>query len=306
VEQVVVLTHPRWSDVPQERGIVIHLRTELAKDLPEIMGAEGEIRDALTNLIFNAVDAMSEGGTLTVRTRAVTNRAPPDESGTGGARVVELEVCDTGVGMDEETKRRCMEPFFTTKRERGTGLGLAMVYGMVQRHSGEIEIESAPGKGTTVRLVFPVSAPIALTTSQPLAVKLPLRRLRLLVVDDDPLLLNSLRDTLEADGHTVTVADGGKAGIDAFRAARQRGEPFAAVMTDLGMPYVDGRKVAAAIKADAPHTPVILITGWGQRLLAEHDIPPFVDRVLSKPPKVQEMRATLSELTADGATLVMT
>src|SRR4029077_10991211 len=111
-------------------------------------GAENEIRDALTNLIFNAVDAMPTGGTLLVRTR----EAP---GGDAGDRVL-IDVTDTGVGMDEDTRRRCLEPFFTTKGERGTGLGLAMVYGMIQRHSADIEIESTVGKGTTVRLTFTI------------------------------------------------------------------------------------------------------------------------------------------------------
>jgi CheY-like chemotaxis protein len=120
-------------------------------------------------------------------------------------------------------------------------------------------------------------------------------RLRLLVVDDDPVLLKSLRDTLEADGHLVTAANGGQMGIDAFRAALQRGEPFAAVITDLGMPHVDGRKVAESIKVASPTTPVVMLTGWGQRLVANGDAPPQVDRVLNKPPKLHELRQALAQ-----------
>ncbi|MDB6090716.1 MAG: hybrid sensor histidine kinase/response regulator, partial [Gammaproteobacteria bacterium] len=118
--------------------------------------------------------------------------------------------------------------------------------------------------------------------------------LRILVVDDDPLVLKSLRDTLEADGHSVTTADGGQGGIDTFLAARVQGNPFPVVITDLGMPYVDGRKVSSAIKSAAPGTIVLLLTGWGQRLVAEGDIPPHVDHVLSKPPKLRELRQTLA------------
>src|ERR1700730_5618982 len=140
VQQVVELTRARWRDLPQERGIVIHLQADLASGLPNVMGAEGEIRDALTNLIFNAVDAMTGGGTLTLRTRLVP--AQPGSNGDEAGPVVHVEVCDTGVGMGEETKRRCLEPFFTTKGERGTGLGMAMVYGMTQRHSADMAIES--------------------------------------------------------------------------------------------------------------------------------------------------------------------
>ena len=296
-EQVIDLTRARWRDLPQERGIVIRMQTELAPDLPAIMGAANEIRDALTNLIFNAVDAMPEGGTLMLRTRAVpAPAAAADESAT----LVRLEVSDTGVGMDEETKRRCLEPFFTTKGERGTGLGLAMVYGMAQRHGAEIEIESEPGKGTTMRLVFPPAAPAAVSMVRPPAPPRPAQSLRILVVDDDPLLIKSLRDTLASDGHHVTTADGGQAGIDAFVAAEQRREPFAVVITDLGMPFVDGRQVAAAVKSASPSTPVILLTGWGQRLIAEDEIPAHVDRVLNKPPRLLHLRTALARLTADS------
>ncbi len=290
VQQVVDLTRPRWNDMPQQRGIVIRALTELAPDLPKIMGVESEIRETLTNLVFNAVDAMPEGGTLTLRTRlvgAAESREPA---------FVVVEVADTGVGMDQETRQRCLEPFFTTKGERGTGLGLAMVFGMVQRHSAELEIESAPGAGTTVRLVFAVPAAISAVPGRPGALLEPSSRLRLLLIDDDPILLKSLRDALETDGHVIVTANGGEAGISTFRTSLDRGEAFAAVITDLGMPYVDGRRVAVAVKEASPATPVIMLTGWGQRLVAEGDIPPYVDRVLAKPPKLRELREALAQL----------
>ncbi len=287
LEQVIELTRARWFDMPQERGVVVQASIELAPDLPPVTGSASEIRDALTNLVLNAVDAMPEGGTLTLRSMLDT---------VSGTRVA-VEVSDTGVGMSETTRRQCFEPFFTTKGERGTGLGLAMVYGMAQRHGAEIEIESELGAGTTMRLAFPISAPTAPVAVPPMA-RAPSRRLRILLVDDDPLLLKSLRDTLEDDGHLLVSADGGQEGIDAFVAAAARTEAFDAVITDLGMPYVDGRTVAAAIKARAPQTPVLLLTGWGHRLLDENDIPPHVDRVLAKPPRLAELRSALADLTA--------
>jgi len=296
VQQVIELTRARWRDVPQERGIVINLQSELGSGLPNVMGAEGEIRDALTNLIFNAVDAMTGGGTLTLRTRLVASQRR--RNGDDAAPAVHVEVCDTGVGMDEETKRRCLEPFFTTKGERGTGLGMAMVYGMTQRHSADMAIDSAPGKGTTVRLLFPVPTSAVTSAANPSAMGPSTQNLSILVVDDDPLLIKSLRDILEGDGHLVTTAAGGEAGIAAFEEAEARGESFAVVITDLGMPYVDGRTVAAAVKKASPSTPVVLLTGWGQRLLAEHDIPRHVDRLLSKPPKLNDLRMALVEVTA--------
>jgi len=129
-------------------------------------------------------------------------------------------------------------------------------------------------------------------------IKLPSlgRRLRILLVDDDPLLIKSLQDTLQEDGHQITATHGGQAGIDAFAAAHKRGEGMDIVITDLGMPHVDGRKVAASIKTLSPKTPVILLTGWGQRLMAANDIPAHVDKLLSKPPRLNELRAALSEL----------
>jgi signal transduction histidine kinase len=289
-QQVIELTRARWSDQPQRRGIMIELKTSLAADLLDVRGADNEVRDALTNLIFNAVDAMPNGGVIEVRTSmpAVSERGAP-------ARQVWLEVSDTGIGMDEETRRRCLEPFFTTKGERGTGLGLAMVYGMAQRHGCALEIDSKPGAGTTIRLVFPVSAAALSSTAKAPAPQPTTRSLRILVVDDDPVLNESLRSTLQADGHHVTVAGGGQAGIDAFRSARQTPEPFDIVITDLGMPYVDGHQVVESVRATTPDTPIIMLTGWGQ---ADNERAPHVDRLLSKPPRLHELRTALAELTA--------
>jgi signal transduction histidine kinase/ActR/RegA family two-component response regulator len=290
VEQVLELTHAKWYDLAQQQGIAIELRTEFAADLPRIMGAEGEIRDALTNLIFNAVDAMPGGGTLTLRTRVVR--------GNSEEQSVRIEVSDTGIGMDEETRRRCLEPFFTTKGERGTGLGLAMVYGMIQRHSAEFEIDSVVGQGTTMQVIFPAYTQAFLATMRLPATQIAPRRLRMLLIDDDPLIIKALEDALSVDGHLITSASGGQAGIDTFTEAHGTGNAFAVVFTDLGMPRVDGRKVADSVKRLSPQTKVILLTGWGQRMLAEDDIPPHVDRVLSKPPRLQEIRLALRELTS--------
>jgi signal transduction histidine kinase/ActR/RegA family two-component response regulator len=290
VEQVIEFTRAKWYDLPQQRGVAVELRTEFAPDLPAIMGAEGEIRDALTNLIFNAVDAMPEGGTLSLRTRV--------EPGAAGLQLVRIEIADTGIGMDEETRRRCLEPFFTTKGERGTGLGLPMVYGMIQRHSAEMDVASNPGQGTTISLTFPAYTQVMLETTRFPAHQVMAKRLRVLVIDDDPLVIKAMEDALTGDGHAITSAYGGEAGIDAFVKAQGTAEPFAVVFTDLGMPRVDGRKVADAVKRASPRTPVVLLTGWGQRMIEENEIPPHVDRVLAKPPRLLELRIALRELTA--------
>jgi len=290
LQQVAELTRARWRDMAQQHGTVIELQGEYAPQLPAVMGAESEIRDALTNLVLNAVDAMPGGGTLTLRTRVKETRVSANEA----TRSVIVEVRDTGTGMTEAVRNRCLEPFFTTKGERGTGLGLAMVYGMAQRHSADLEIDSEPGRGTTMRIAFQVTA---ITASEPRSADAAATGpLRLLLIDDDPLLLQSLQDVLSMDGHQVTAADGGQRGIDEYFAARARGEPFAIVVTDLGMPKVDGRTVAAAIKSASPETPVVLLTGWGQRLRDEAQLPENVDRVLSKPPRVSELRSTLALL----------
>jgi signal transduction histidine kinase/ActR/RegA family two-component response regulator len=280
MQQVIDLTRARWNDMALQRGIVIKIETDLDPKLPVIMGVEGEIREALTNLFLNAFDAMPEGGKVFLRTRIADGQ-------------VRAEVTDTGIGMSEETRRRCLEPFYTTKGERGTGLGLAMVYGVVQRHSAAVEIDSAPGRGTTVRLLFPIPTGIV-DTLPPEVAAVSTRRLRLLIIDDDPIVLKSLNDALGSEGHAVTPANGGQVGLEALAEAMRAGKPFDVVITDLGMPYMDGRKVAEKVKAMSPVTPVILLTGWGQRLLTEGDVPANVDRLLSKPPKLGDLRKALA------------
>ncbi|MQA42222.1 ATP-binding protein [Rugamonas aquatica] len=291
IQHVVDLTRARWSDMPQQRGIVIEMRQELAGELPPILGVEGEIREALTNLIFNAVDAMPDGGAVTLRTRYA------EQMDDGSGPYVQVEVADSGTGMDEATQRRCLEPFFTTKGERGTGLGLATVYGMTERHSARIAIVSELGKGTAVQMYFPV-APASDDSAPVMPSYAPEPGLRILIVDDDPTVLASLQNILSLDGHHVSKADGGQAGIDLFNEAEAGGRRYEVVITDLGMPYVDGRKVAETVKRVAPAVPVILLTGWGQRLIPDSgDAPVHVDHVLSKPPKIRELRLALAKCT---------
>ena len=298
VRQVIDLTRPRWKDIPQQRGIVIDVVSDLCDDLPEVLGLESEIREALTNLIFNAVDAMPDSGTVTIRTSVECRVSSVGETTgepspvTRHPSLVMLSVSDTGVGMTEETRQRCLEPFFSTKGERGTGLGLAMVYGTMQRHDGDIQIESALGKGTTARLIFPAREPVEVGVPEVVATSVA-PPLRILFIDDEPLLRQLMKELLEADGHTVEIADGGQAGLDAFRSARERGEAFEVVITDLGMPHVSGREVARTVKRESPRTPVILQTGWGTRLGIEGDVPAEVDAVLSKPPRITELRDAL-------------
>ena len=287
VQQSVALTRARWQTMAQGKGIAIQTEMQLGEGVPTINGSASEIRDAVVNLIFNAVDAMPEGGTITLKTSAMGNGAS-------------IEVRDTGTGMDEQTRRRCLEPFFSTKGEHGNGLGLAMVYGMLKRHGGEIEIESEPGRGTVMRLLLSAdSTRVARpqTTSPPQDAST--RRTtgaRILLADDDPLLLESLRAELEADGHHVMTADDGQSAIDAFEAADKAGAPFAAVITDFVMPIVDGRKVSTVVNQMRPGTPVIMLTGYGNRMRAQDDTLPYVDHILAKPANLIELRNTLERL----------
>ncbi len=290
LRETLELTRARWSDMAQQRGVVIQptIETDFTSGNPIVMAIESEMREALVNLVLNATDAMPEGGRLTLRAGHMI------ESGKGVARRVFIEVIDTGIGMDDATRRRCLEPFFTTKGERGTGLGLAMVYGIAQRHGVDIDILSAPGEGTTFRLTFPRGSPAAQSTASVRIQKLS-RHTSILIVDDDPVLLTSLREVLVHEGHQVQTAQGGRAGIDAFLDAQESGKPFRVVITDLGMPHVDGRAVATAIKAAAPAAAIIMLTGWGQRLVAAGDIPPEVVAVLSKPPRINELRRLIAQ-----------
>ena len=283
-EKVRDLTRARWSDLPQRHGVVIDLQTSLEPSLPAITAAESEIRDALVNIVFNGIDAMPSGGVLTIRTASLP------AAGELPARV-RVDVTDTGVGMDEAARARCTEPFFTTKGERGTGLGLAMVHGVAERHRAVLEIDSVVGHGTTVRLTFP--AVVAATAKAARAAGAGTWvSLNILLVDDEPLVLRVLCNILERDGHRVQTANGGQEGIDALRDAIASGTRIDVVVTDLGMPRVDGHRVASEVKALSPSTPVILLTGWGHGLGG--DSMPHVDRVLSKPPMRAELRDALA------------
>lgn len=293
VEQVIDMTRPRWRDIPQERGITIEIETELANGVPELVGIESEIREALTNLVLNAVDALPEGGKIILRSRVSRVSSPNDI--TRRLTYVAVEVSDTGVGMSEETRTRCLEPFFSTKGKRGTGLGLAMVYGVMERHEGKIEVDSVLGQGTTFRLIFPVRKATA-NNSEESDTGEPLRPLQLLCIDDEPLVRELLKELLTREGHAVEVCDNGKAGVEVFTLARQRGTPFDAVITDLGMPYFDGRQVARMIKQESPETPVIMLTGWGAFMKEDRETPSQVDGVLSKPPRSRELSETLKRV----------
>ena len=291
VERAVALTRPRWHGQALGGGVNIDLSCDLAPNLPELLADAAELREMLTNLIFNAVDALPEGGRIILR----TTLEKPVEGKDEGALV--LEVADTGVGMSEETRQRCLEPFFTTKGTRGTGLGLAMVYGTVQRHGGTIALTSAEGGGTRFVLRFPlrqwrledVLVPVSTTG-------LPGRRI--LVVDDQEPFLKILRHYLTGDGHQVETAVDGLEALEKFRAADRRGGGFELVITDRAMPGMNGDQLAADVKAMAPETAVIMLTGLG---LLENDEGPghgSIDLALLKPITHATLRASVGRVMA--------
>ena len=282
VEQAATLTRPRWHGQALGQGVTIRLRTELAPALPTLLADAAELREMLTNLVFNAVDAMPQGGEIVLRTS------------TEDGEVV-LEVADTGLGMDEETRRRCLEPFFTTKGQKGTGLGLAMVYGTTQRHGGRIELQSALGQGTTFRLSLPLQ-PRSAPDAPPVAPVPEIQRpWRILVVDDQPIFVNILRHYLSNDLHTVDTAQDGHEALEKFSA-----RTFDLVITDRAMPHMPGERLAAAIKEISPHTRVILLTGYSKP--EDTDAPdPAVDALVLKPVTHAALRAIIGQTMAGYA-----
>ncbi len=296
VEEVVELTRPRWRDLPQREGISIQIQRELEPDLPLLLSDPAELREALINLVFNAVDALPQGGIITLVTRSV-NRPPAEGNGDSEPQI-QVEVRDNGIGMDEKTRQRCLEPFFSTKAQRGgTGLGLAMVYGMAQRHDGSIEIDSAPGSGTCIRLTLPIREKTSQTSRAALPQSKQKRSLNILCIDDDAQVRQLLNDCLTHFNHRVMVASGGKDGVEMFRAAMLKSQPYEVVITDLGMPDVDGHHVARTIKAESPKTPVIMMTGWGTIMKEDGEPTPEVDAVIGKPPHMQELNDLLHRVT---------
>ena len=276
LEEVVPLTRPKWHDHALQTGRVIAVNLELERVSP-VFGNGAELREVITNLIFNAVDAMPSGGTITLRSKPV-------------GEAVHVEVADTGTGMTEEVRDRCMEPFFSTKAEHGTGLGLSMSFGIIRRHEGTLDIESAPGRGSTFRLVLPCRSPEA---AVPEETRLTLAcAQRVLVVDDDPVSLEVVALYLRSDGHRVTTA---RDGIEALQCMEK--EEFDCLITDHGMPGMNGFQLADEVRRIAPAKPVILLTGFA---LDPSQSPASVDCILKKPITRTRLRSALALMIGGG------
>lgn len=277
VRDALDMTQSRWREEPRSRGVTIDVDVSL-EPVPDVAGDAAELREALTNIILNAVDAMPQGGQLTVRSALV-------------ADAVELTISDTGLGMPESVRRRIFDPFFTTKGSRGTGLGLSITYGILSRHGARIAVDSEEGHGTVFRLSFlPIqrSAPVASETPIPVDAGAPLR---CLVVDDDPAVGGVVGDMLEATGHTAVVLTDGADAIARFGAER-----FDVVFTDLAMPALSGWEVARRIKAIAPSVPIVMVTGFGVELSEEERLAHGLDAVLVKPLKINEVIEALTHV----------
>ena len=264
VAEALEMTAPRWRDEAQRRGVVIAIHQELGS-IPPVEGNGFELRDALVHLILNAVQAMARGGTLTIR-------AASEESGW-----VALEVSDTGVGMPEQL-RRTLADSASRLRGRAGGRGLGEVVDIVERHGGSIQIDSHEGEGTTVRLRLHASRFQIIPPSEELPSPVqPERAAHVLLVDDDQRLLSVLTDVLRSGGHQVTTAGDGGEALEIFDP-----EQHDVVITDLGMPRVNGWQVAEQVKLRAPATRVFVLTGWGEGVTAP-EASKYVDQVLAKP-----------------------
>ena len=272
IEQAVPLTQPKWKGQALADGRTITVELDLAK-LPPISGNAAELREVATNLIFNAVDAMPDGGTITLRSSAVEGQAV-------------IEVADTGSGMSDEVRSRCLEPFFSTKGEAGTGLGLSMVFGIIKRHEGSVEIESTLGKGTTFRIRLPAMVE-AVDAADEDAGKMK-RHLRVLVVDDEPVTRRVLESYLTADGHNVVTAVNAEEAIGCFEGAE-----FDLLITDHAMPGMNGVQLAAAVRLMHAGQPVILVTGFAAGSMGADEEPPGVDLVMRKPVPRRDLRHAL-------------
>ena len=253
------------------------VRIETAVDpLPPIAGDPLGLREAIANIVTNAIEAAPDGTAVMIST------------GMDGGDAV-IGVTDAGMGMAPAVQARIFEPFFTTK-PGATGLGLCLAHGIVSRHGGQIEVDSTPGKGTTVRVKFPVEAVARPRASGGVRAQAPGGPARCLVVDDDPQVRDMIRDILSNAGHTVVVGVDGADGVEKFKADAA----FDVVITDLAMPKLNGLQLARVCKTLRPAVPVVMLTGWGVLLtedeLAEHG----VDEVLSKPVRMDQVLGAIA------------
>ncbi len=290
------ITRPRWKNCAEASNIHITLEVQIGSNAM-VMGDDSELREVLVNMVFNAIDAMPEGGTLTLSTH------------TEGDSVI-VKVIDTGVGMYPEVRSRIFDPFFTTKGKAGLGLGLAVSFGIIRRHSGNIEVESQYGSGTEFRITLPVAKIVASSVNQSECAPVVLPEevspiveqrqlpMRLLVVDDEVFVRDLLRDILEGERCDVCVAESGNEGLALFREMS-----FDAVFTDVGMPGMSGWELAREIRQVNKKIPIAVITGWGEAVGSHEQKEAGVDWIVAKPftaDRIAELVRDINRLTASG------
>jgi CheY-like chemotaxis protein len=252
------------------------MRLDLAP-VPPVAGDPAELRETFLNLLFNALDAMPQGGSLTFSTKVE------------GDRVV-CAVQDTGVGMSDAVRQRCFEPFFTTKAEHGTGLGLSIAYGIVTRHGGEIEVWSQPGEGSRFTVRLPVGAEIPSPPTEPPAPRAD-RSARILVVEDEAAVREVLVDVLQSQGHEVVACADGTTAL-----AHCGGTPFDLALVDLSMPGLSGWEVAKSLRAAQPDVPIALVTGWGDQIDLADARGRGIDYLVAKPFNVEDMTRLVAKV----------
>ena len=275
VQSVIEITRPRWKDQPEQRGVHIEMRTKYS-ELPPVACVPSQLREALTNLIFNSVDAMPRGGRILIETEQ-----------DGSLAVIRFS--DSGVGMPGDVRDRVFDPFFTTKGVKGSGLGLSTVYGIVERHAGEITVVSDPGQGAT----FILKLPLAKAGAKRARIEdmMASKPWRILVGDDEPNVREALADLLRLLGHDVETAHDGKSTVKLFQTGT-----FDMVFTDLGMPDMTGWEVTEAIREIDAEVPIVLATGWGSEIDEAAAQNRGVTRVLAKPFTVQKISSLVAEL----------
>ncbi|MFA5366916.1 MAG: PAS domain S-box protein [Dehalococcoidia bacterium] len=261
VESALQMAESRRAKLKEREGINIDIEMKLG-ELAPVEGDAAELREGLLNIIFNAMDAMPEGGKITLHA-------------TQTKKWLTLAISDTGIGMPEEIRKKIFEPFFTTRTHKGTGLGLSVTYGIIQRHRGEIWVEGNEGAGSTFKIKLPVCEGVVTKKATP-GKPDAMRSISILMVDDNPEVAGVLGLTLKKLGHSVTEANSGEAAINTFEVGS-----FDMVITDLGMPDMSGHEVAKIVKEIKPGTPVLVISGWGGQL--NLDDMPEVDGVIAKP-----------------------
>jgi len=277
IKEVTAITQPRWKDQPQQKGIQIEFEHQLS-EIPLIMGNPSELREVLTNIIFNAVDAMPSGGKITISTQPQTEEW------------VEMRITDTGIGMTEEVKKRIFDPFFTTKGVTNSGLGMSVSFGIVKRHGGEVLIESEVGKGTSFIIHLPIGYEEEKKDKELKPITREAPSARILVIDDEDSVREILTKMLRAKGHQVVVASNGEEGIERFKNGK-----FDLVFTDLGMPKISGWEVGKTLKGMDPKVPVAMITGWGMEVNREKMKENGIDLVVCKPFEFDQVIQLVSE-----------